>query len=342
MIKTERAFLRRNLRTLHCAFIRHNVDTSSLYRELDICPQIMQREDSKIDPLAYLCLLEKAAEYSGNEHLGMDLAVESGITDTGIFGYMLENADSLLKVTELIDRYVDFFFPELSVVLETKAEKCIWKYRRMGYPKELLRQDYEMIAFQMIGIIRHILKIPDWKPEVVFFELREPKNIDYIQRALGCKVIYNYHFSGAQFPKSILNSKLEDADHQLLAILEAQAKSAIGSSETGRDFLDQVRNIIITSIGEHSVSSENVAFHLNMTRRTLHRKLKECGFTFSQLRENIRMSLAKECLAESNVSITELSLRLGYTSPSSFIRAFNRWTSFSPQAYRNRMRSPSD
>jgi len=73
---------------------------------------------------------------------------------------------------------------------------------------------------------------------------------------------------------------------------------------------------------------------LNMSERTLQRRLRSANIGFRELRDQARFAIAREALANSNVSITDLAHRLGYAGPTAFATAFKRWAGFSPTTFR--------
>ena len=79
-----------------------------------------------------------------------------------------------------------------------------------------------------------------------------------------------------------------------------------------------------------AVSEVSVAQALNMTTRTLHRKLVEKGISFRFLLTNVRKELVQRYINEPAYSITEISFLLGYNDTSAFSRAFKRWHGQSP------------
>ena len=72
-----------------------------------------------------------------------------------------------------------------------------------------------------------------------------------------------------------------------------------------------------------------------MSQRTLRRKLSIEGVSFSQLLNNLRLALAKQYLSGSAIAVTEIAYQLGYSSPSTFARAFKQQTEISPVEFRN-------
>jgi len=80
----------------------------------------------------------------------------------------------------------------------------------------------------------------------------------------------------------------------------------------------------------------DMAHRLGIPVRTLQRRLKESGLSYSGLVEQTRHELACRLLDNPNAKTSAVARALGYNDPSSFSRAFRRWTGMSPKAYRHR------
>lgn len=83
-------------------------------------------------------------------------------------------------------------------------------------------------------------------------------------------------------------------------------------------------------------SMEAVATALNTIPRTLRRRLLNENTTFAELRDEVRQALAKEYLSLPGLSVEQVSERLGYAGPTSFINAYKRWYGTTPSAHRSR------
>lgn len=81
------------------------------------------------------------------------------------------------------------------------------------------------------------------------------------------------------------------------------------------------------------VTIARVAGMLDLNARTLQRRLASFGCSFRALREIEYQKFACDWLSSGNLSVTEISDRLGYSHPAHFARAFRRWTGKPPTAY---------
>jgi AraC-like DNA-binding protein len=83
-----------------------------------------------------------------------------------------------------------------------------------------------------------------------------------------------------------------------------------------------------------TLSFDRVATALGVSPRTLKRRLAESGATFSDLVEKTRRERALLLLRSPDLSLDDVAERLGYSTVSNFVRAFRRWTTMTPSAYR--------
>src|SRR3712207_2118189 len=91
---------------------------------------------------------------------------------------------------------------------------------------------------------------------------------------------------------------------------------------------------LFRSIAGQPPTTHDVARELNMSTRTLQRRLADEGVQFQQLLEAVRHEMAKEYLRASSLPLNEIAFLLGYKEASSFHRAFHHWEGLSPGQWR--------
>lgn len=100
------------------------------------------------------------------------------------------------------------------------------------------------------------------------------------------------------------------------------------------DFIGSIGQLIASLAAEGYPDIETAAEAAGMSTRTLQRRLAGAGTSYSALSGAIRMHLAREWLAVTDMPVTDIAAALGYTDASNFARAFRRESSMSPRTYR--------
>jgi AraC-like DNA-binding protein len=84
---------------------------------------------------------------------------------------------------------------------------------------------------------------------------------------------------------------------------------------------------------------EDVARNLNMSARTLRRKLREENTSFRQLVDELRRDFALRYLRDTDLTVEDIAETLGFSDAANFRHAFRRWTNASPHEFRNASRA---
>ena len=121
-------------------------------------------------------------------------------------------------------------------------------------------------------------------------------------------------------------------DPHLVRMLQDQCRAQLARrQETGT--AGQVRRQILCQLGLGATLEETSAA-LAISPRSLRRRLEEEQTNFRQLVDEERRSLAEQLLKNSQMTLEELAVQLGYLDTASFTRAFRRWHGQSPGQYR--------
>ena len=136
------------------------------------------------------------------------------------------------------------------------------------------------------------------------------------------------------FDADILDIPSLHAEPELLQLHEKLASEHVAKLER-QDVVARVNRIIGEILETGQVNLEQVAAKLDIKPRTLRTRLAEANTNFNQLLADYRCNLAKRLLANTSESIDEIVYLTGFSEPSTFYRAFKRWTGITPIEYRN-------
>jgi AraC-like DNA-binding protein len=101
-----------------------------------------------------------------------------------------------------------------------------------------------------------------------------------------------------------------------------------------QDFVCSLKQLMYAYIYEKNMTLGVIAEACDMSKRSLQRRLSEKGTRYSEVLDQVRFHAAKQKLQDGNMSITDISQRLGYSDATHFSRAFRRVTGVTPHLYR--------
>ena len=81
-------------------------------------------------------------------------------------------------------------------------------------------------------------------------------------------------------------------------------------------------------------SFEELTGMLNMSARTLRRRLEREGTSYQRIKDNARRDLAITLLSRNRMTVSDVAEWVGFSDPSAFHRSFKKWTGLSPGEYR--------
>jgi AraC-like DNA-binding protein len=334
MSTIEQALRKPSIRRFHKALVKLGIDVDTLYAQLKVSPDTMSSDEGTLSMDSYFSLLNQASKLSGLRFLSAELAPTHENDDMGVLAYLVRNARNFEHSLEILRRYVTLVSPGAEVSLIEGENEYVLTYRFSNTPPAKCYQDVEGTVVQFVLMIRDVLHDTRWDPPQIYFahaarDVSDPENFP-----VGKSVVFDHPFSGVAFPKNILEYPIDNADPNLLAILEAQVLQSTADLIKHDSFLDRVRLLISSGLSNASLTSDDIAAALGMSRRTMYRRLQDNGISYKVLREDVVLDLAKASLTNSSAPITHIALELGYSDSSAFNRVFKRLSGSTPLRYR--------
>ena len=96
----------------------------------------------------------------------------------------------------------------------------------------------------------------------------------------------------------------------------------------------QLQEVLVNYFVHGEPDREIVASELNLSPRTLQRRLNEQNSSVTKIVDSTRHQLSVSCLEQKHLSIKEVAYSLGFNDPSNFLRAFRRWEGITLKEHR--------
>ncbi|WP_445115299.1 AraC family transcriptional regulator ligand-binding domain-containing protein [Acinetobacter sp. WZC-1] len=176
----------------------------------------------------------------------------------------------------------------------------------------------------------------DIPPECVELPCKPDGDPKIYEILSGCPVKFEADAVGITLPRSLYSMKISTSDPYLRSLYDRQATALLHDFSEKSDFLSLVKQAIKEGLQDEQDKAEDIAKKLGLSLRTFYRRLDEQGFRYRALLADTRFALAKTYLQDKTLSLSQISLMLGYAEQSAFTRAFISWGGLSPSKYRNR------
>jgi AraC-like DNA-binding protein len=148
-----------------------------------------------------------------------------------------------------------------------------------------------------------------------------------------CRVEFNAAQTRWQFRPGSVNTPVLLADRTLLAFYSAKCDNLLETASSNIAIGQRLTRMIELEDDWYPSLAE-AASRLAVSERTLHRRLAEEGTTLTAVVDDARYRKARRLLAQRRMTIDAVAFAVGFADPSSFSRAFKRWSGMSAQDYR--------
>ena len=153
------------------------------------------------------------------------------------------------------------------------------------------------------------------------------------QQYFDCPVTFNHDFTGLVISSKLLKSASSGANVELNKTLTKYADSLL-SEHSIQNPIEVTTDFIATQLPYKKPSLQSLSLYLNVSERTLQRRLNELNTSFSELVDQVKKDIAINYLTHSQRSLNDIAELLGFSELSAFNRAFKRWQQTSPARYR--------
>jgi AraC-like DNA-binding protein len=272
-----------------------------------------------------------AAEQSGDEAFGLRAATVYLPSQFGALGYAWHASLTLRKACQRLERFIRILSDKASVKLK-EADDCLVVSLNLDADSanDFARDDAALA--QLTGMCRSVVG-DKFRLQAVHFKHSEPRDIKPYFEYFGCPLSFAQPNNQLLIPLSLVDETLAGANAELARVNDQVVTRRLAKMDQS-DIVTRVQVVLTDQLPVGGVSDESVAEALHMSVRTMHRKLTEVNQNFRGLLVELRRNLAEQYIMDNSLTLTEISLLLGFSEPSSFSRAFKNWTGTTPSDVR--------
>jgi AraC-like DNA-binding protein len=281
-------------------------------------------------------LLASAEQHSGRRDLGFELGRLVKTSSHDILGYALLTSSTLGEVFGLLSRYQRLISPVFTLKLERTGSRAELIYRpALQVSPGLMQFHQEAIAvsnhFEFLSLLGGHMPSYD-----IHFSIQPPAHVKRYTELSPSRVHWGDSTSGLRISVDaiLLDRPLAMANPRAMHAAEERCRAMLHMTRSKRRWADWCE-MVLREAEECQPTLEQLSGFVNLSSRTLSRYLEAEGVSFRELSLRIRTERASEMLVNSDLPVTQIAYRLGYSDVASFDRSFRQRTGHRPLSFRS-------
>jgi AraC-like DNA-binding protein len=311
---------------------QHGVDTKAILADVGLDRDDLANPDARIPSEVIGVLWRAAYSHSGNPALALHAA---GIVPFGAYrvvDYLAAAAPTVGSAFHQVAACFPLINPTVALVIEY-CEEGIWVRLVLRDPLPRAYVEYALAAVYRRVLLATRVR---FAPVAVEFAYPAVRNDTDHVRTFECPVRFGSAASQFLLRRATWDTPTPAGDVELMTVLGAHVQRLLERPDNAQlPGLDDVRAAIHEQLRLDDTSLAAVARRLATSTRGLQRRLMRSGARYTELLEQMRATAARTYLLQPGRSIGEVASLLGFTQPSSFTRAFRRWTGCAPNDYQH-------
>jgi AraC-like DNA-binding protein len=294
--------------------------------------QLIEDRDARLPVVEYLKAIDAAILVSGDPALGLHLGEQSSSVMFDVLGPLAERAATLRQCVETISRYSRLIAEGHDPQLVEAGELASIRFAALRGEFAAVRLTAE---FALVGLVRMLEQFVDGaaRSTKVCFAYEAPSYVAEYQRIFEGAEHFGQPFTGVEFPAAWLETAQLYQSPDLYALLKTEADRNLGRLERVAALSDRIKLILASRSPRELPTIDEMARALDMSARSVRRRLLAEGKSYGALVERCRVHAAKRMLEQPRASIQDTAYALGFAAPAAFHRAFKRWTGMTPKQY---------
>jgi AraC-like DNA-binding protein len=312
------------------------ISAKSVLAGVHIAKNATSSPDVRVSVNQIVDFYHNANKLCNNPHFAYGAGLRFHVTDYGMYGFAILSSTNYRSTMQFAVKYHQLAAPLAEIDFQ-EADGCgIWTFTPMAHPRidaSLYRFLVEM-HFGIIVSLHRDLMGPSFAGREVHVTYGAPDDASDYSALFGCPVLFNQSANQLRFAAGWLDLTPKLGNEITYVTVVELCDRLIDDLQLRAGLAGQVRQLLLTNLLQ-PLSFSSVASNLNMSVRTLRRRLREEKTSFRNLVDELRMEMAIRYLRETNLTVGQISESLGFSDVATFRQAFRRWTKAAPHKFRS-------
>lgn len=287
-----------------------------------------------IIPLKHFCrLLDELTELTGDAMFGINVGASLQAAHLGLIGQLAITSQNLAEAIESLCNHFFIFQGKTHFGLHQEEDIYWLSYAISDDRIPNHQQNADMMIAIFVNFLRSVLG-RSWSPVEIRFQHSKPTNGPKYETVFSCPIQFGRRINAIGIWPRDLNAPMPKRDDNLHKLIKDVINHLASHRKIQADFGFVVKQHILMLMGSEPVTFRQVAQSIGISEKQFSKQVRSKKLSFHNLVKETRFELAKHFLKQSDISLTEISLLLGYSESSAFSRSFRRLSGETPQQYR--------
>lgn len=308
-------------------------DSAALLASAGLTPKTLRDPDARVPSSRILALLEQAERQLHDPLVGLHAGER--VRTRGPLFYLLLSSPHVSEGLACLKRFARVGLDTSEITISI-GDDVVSLTVDPGDPAfEQSHHAVDLMMGAILGSIRRAVPGFQWLGmDLIHKRVGEQEEAE---RAFGCPVHFGRRRNVLRFPISMLTRAPAVANPAIAEQVRSYT-AALHARVTSGKLQDRVADAI-RALLDDGIRADRfiVARRLNMSERTLRRRLHDEETTLKIVRDRVRAETARALLSNPSLKVEAVAQCVGFTEAASFSRAFARWSGCSPARYRARL-----
>ncbi len=296
-------------------------DPHAFLRAVGLRARFLEDGETLIPRDAVRELLEITARATRTDDLALRLADRRRLSNLGPISLVLREEATPRDALDTLCRYLRLVNPSMTLRVEDVDTLVIIREDLLPSPGVPMRQSVELAVATVFRMLRDLIG-PHWRPLEVCFTHRPPADVAAHRAFFGRRARFNQEFNGLVCRAEDLAQPREPGDAAVAGFARKYLQAAL--RDRNETVQEACRQLMLVLLPGGTCTAQEIARHMRVDRRTLHRRLEAEGLSFSVLLDRVRAHLVENHLRDSDLPLSEVAELLGFARLSSFSHWFLR------------------
>jgi AraC-like DNA-binding protein len=290
--------------------------------------------DARVPFDAMLRSWAAALELTRNPALGLAVGADYSSNSHGILGHLISHSETLGGALKVLCRYQMLLSGGDPIELKEGRTQAYLIFNADD-PNPAVWPTVVERTFASIVTVARGEALGHFFLEGVELDYPEPAHASAYRRFFSAPCRFGAKASRLIFSSTHLGLRMRNRHSALHSLLSREAESTHkGLFEEKNATTAKLWKTLPNLLDRGVISVRDASEALNLSERTLHRRLSLEGATYLELLDKARFERSMRLMAAPGISLEEVALACGFLDNSGFYRGFKRWTGMAPRAYR--------